>query len=482
MPLDSWLERDKKNERLDQSNEPDQTRRDFLRIMGVGALAAIGVTNDLAKLKQAQIAERHIHRQRTTPLPILIEANDTARERVRIMPGVPTFSRLREAGVFNNPRSFTPGLSAPRVEGIDSITDRPYDSVEWAITASSEALTEIGVKLADTPQTAELLQKPEVRILCPAAGVLLSPLEIAFQLAERSSALQRVHFTCTEVDDDTYKVIDSYIRRTVAVCSNTQNFSVREEEHPEISTDPRSSAKKKSMSFTYTNSAGRNITVAIDFELKMSGDHYFRAEAAKQADIYLLHDMDRTSHAGDFPQTKEAGDIYTLLTDTPITSLSEKKHFCIMNQVACGWHHDAPMVAEEGVGTIVNTVRGKPFGCGQNHLDHDNILAHPHLENAVVNIIELDSELITYLHQHWNNGMLRAYTLLTNPDALSDAISDDQEGRLRMLRQQFVTKVRTLRNPRIKNTIRAIAVKGLQHLREDRTRRAFYQAVIQATH
>lgn len=477
MALNSLNERNLLPAKSDsETKEPGSTRRDFLKILGLGTLAT-AIKTDIGRdnFQQEQARQRSSHARR--PHFPRLETAEVASEQIVIMPGIPTFSRLREMRVFNHRSTFAPPSQTPEPTGINWVTGREYDSVEYAITASSESLTEIGVRLAENPRTSPLLQQPEVRILCPASGVLLSPLEVAFQMAEKSAVTERFHFTYTEVESETYRAIDSYIRRMMWACNNTSDFHMSEENHPELG----STSKKKSMQFTYITASGRRVTIAVDFELQMSGDHYFRADSAAQADIVLFHDVDRTSHVGDFPQTKSAGDIYTLLTDTPSAGFSDKSHFCIISQEHCGWHHNAPSYATDGIGTVVETVQGKPFGCGQNHLDHDNILAHPHLEDATAQIVELDTALITYLHTHGNDELLRVYTLLLTPDALSQAMLDDQEGHVRVMLRNFVTKVSRIRDVRIKSIIRRVAQQGIDHVENDRPRRAFFQAVIQAT-
>lgn len=477
MALNSLRDRDRGSSTPDaHSNTQGSTRRDFLKILGLGALAATTKTDTGIELfQQEQTRQRSLH-ARARHFPRL-QTPEVASEQVVIMPGVPTFSQLREMRVFNHRSTFAPPNERAEPTGINWVTGREYDSVEYAITASSESLTDIGVRLAENPRTSPLLQQTEVRILCPASGVLLSPLEIAFQMAEKSSVTQRFHFTYTEIESDAYRAIDSYIRRMIWACNNTVDFRMSEEHHPELGL----TSKKKSMQFTYITATGRRVTIAVDFELQMSSDHYFRAASAAQADIVLFHDVDRTSHVGDFPQTKSAGDVYTLLTDTPSSGFSDKPHFCIISQEQCSWHHNAPSYATEGVGRVVETVQGKPFGCGQNHLDHDNILAHPHLENATAHVVELDTELIAYLHSHENDEFLRIYTLLLTPDALSQAMMDDQDGNLRVMLRNFVTKIGRIRDARIKGIIRRVARQGIDHVGNDRPRRAFFQAVMQAT-
>ncbi len=451
------------------------TRRDFLKILGLSALAATAKTDTGSERLQKERARQRCLHTRAQPLPRL-ETAEAANEQIVIAPGIPTFSRLRDMRVFNHRSTFAPPSQTPEPNGINWVTGREYDSVEYAITASSESLTDIGVRLAENPRTSPLLQQPEVRILCPASGVLLSPLEIAFQMAEKSAITQRFHFTYTEIDSESYSAIDSYIRRMMWACSNTSDFQMSEENHPELGL----TSKKKSMQFTYITATRRRVTITVDFELQMSGDHYFRAESAVQADILLFHDVDRTSHVGDFPQTKSAGDIYTLLTDTPPSSFGDKPHFCIIGQEHCSWHQNAPSYASEGVGTVIETVQGKPFGCGQNHLDHDNILAHPHLEDATAQIVELDTPMITYLRSLGNDEFLRVYTLLLTPDALSQAMMVDEEGQLRMMLRNFVSKVSRIRDTRIKGIIRRVARQGIDHVGNDRPRRSFFQAVMQA--
>lgn len=477
MGLNSLNDRNRASDLPDsRSNGQDSTRRDFLKILGLGALAATTKTDYGRAIFQEEQARQHSLHARPMHLPRL-QTPEVASEQIEIMPGVPTFSRLREMRIFNHRSTFAPPNERPEPTGINWVTGREYDSVEYAITASSESLTDIGVRLAENPRTSPLLQQAEVSILCPASGVLLSPLEIAFQMAEKSSVTQRFHFTYTEIESDAYRAIDSYTRRMIWACNNTADFRMSEENHPELG----SSSKKKSMQFTYITATSRRVTIAVDFELQMSGEHYFRAASAAQADIVLFHDIDRTSHVGDFPQTKSAGDVYTLLTDTPSSGFGDKPHFCIISQEHCGWHHNAPSYATEGIGTVVETVQGKPFGCGQNHLDHDNILAHPHLENATAHVVELDTELITYLRAHGNDEFLRIYTLLLTPDALSQAMMDDQDGNLRIMLRNFVTKVSRIRDARIKGIIRRVARQGIDHVADDRPRRAFFQAVMQAS-
>lgn len=430
-------------ESIPQASSPTLLdRRRLLKLLVSGAGAAVGIDQVSERLYDRQRMDRmiHSHVQRFTRIRRPRETGSVL-ERIHVNANEPTFNRLRKRDVF------------------------PSEHV-WAITADAEAFYTIGKTFAENRGTAELLQKEEIRVLVPAAGVLLSPIEIAFQLAEKSESLKRVHFTFTDIDQETYDVFDQYLSMAVAACENLGDLEVRIQAYPELAERSAQSSDshpaRKAMTFTYQTADHRSIEIVIDYELKMSGNHYFRAQSAAAADIYVFHDLDRVEHGGGFPATKEAGDIYTLLADTASRDLDTKKHFMVIDAPGGGYHH-----ASGSLGRVVETIRGERFGCGENHLDGNYPeglhLNEPVPDDHVIEITELDVELTESLRRHGGNSLLRAYSQLMVPAEFSIAMNFDDEGNFRLSMQRLARYVATLGSQRIKRMIQNGARETLHH-------------------
>ena len=424
-------------------------RRRILKWMGAGVVAATGIDRTFKALQERQLAARTIHDQphhfTRVQRP---ERRESGHEKIHINPNEPTFNRLRERGVF------------PREH-------------KWAITASAEAFHNIGKSFVENPGTAELLDKEEVRVLVPANGVLLSPLDIAFQLAEGSHTLQRVHFTLTDIDAETYGVLDQYVGMLVNGCDNLSDLVVNIESHPELSQEIRHTSSdtpaKKRMTFTYHTADHRAVAITIDYEFKMSGEHFFRAQSAADADIYVLHDIDRTD--GEPPSSKEAGDIYTLLSDTYSPRLRDKNHFVVLDSLTGQYRHATNSVGQTVVGSAAGDER---YGCGQNHLDTNTPtqmgLDRPAQPGRRVEIAQLDTELVEYLQRHGGDASFRAYSRLVTPGDFSMGMFVD-DGPFRQSMQHFAQLVHTTPNQRIKHLLQNAARETLryfeQHVNDD---------------
>ena len=333
------------------------SRREALQLLGIlaGTGVAAGTGLGLGKLTadwyraDTQRRLRHesdtVHPLRRIPYtPVHVQEVLRSHEKIHITSEQPTFNRLRN-GIF--PPEHT-----------------------WAITGSAEAFHKLGQTFTDNPRALEKLGSKEViNILVPANGVLLSPLDIAFKLAEKFSRLKTVNLTLTDIDTDAYGAIDEYVRRMVTACDNTANFTVVEQMHPEIA----AGAKRKIMRFTYQSGSGRTITMVVNFELQMSGSHYCRPESAADADIEVIHDIARIGNRGTFPFHSEIGDLYTLLSDT-LPTVTAKSHFCILQQKGCNFSRhrsEDGYINLPGIGVRVASIHGCRYGCGENHLDTD---------------------------------------------------------------------------------------------------------------
>lgn len=414
---------------------PNAERRRALQVLGVGGVLGVGAlaARELGQQKRQRMA---LHAQAPAPVHVPVPER-RAPERIRINPHEPTFNRLRERGVF-----------APEQK--------------WAITADAEAFYEIGRSFVHNPETAALRQEQELRILVPAAGVLLSQLELAFQLAEASTTLERVTFTFTEIDQASFDAFDRHVASLVRACENLENPRLSIEPHPELASGPDSHPAQKNLLFDYLTEDGRSVAVRIEYELAMSGDRYFRPQAAADADIVILHDIERSTDDGSFPATNEAGDLHTILADVPPRRMRGKKQYAVIDAPVAGYRHTG-----RAIGTVVGTVADERYGCGENHLDRNSReqlhLDRPREEGHVVEIIEVDQELPRQLRRHGGERLVQAYGRLLIPlefeSAWVEQGSDGSRASVELLRHHLPM----MGSPRVKETIRMAALELLAY-------------------
>ncbi len=428
----------------EEQQERTVTRRSFLQALG---LASIGVAAGIVG-----ISGRTPEQPPTPAPPELAPAPERALERFRITSSESTFNRLREANVF------------------------PKEH-KWEITANAEAFYDIGRAFVQNPETAELMRQEEINILCPAAGNLLSPLEIAFQIAESTSSVQRVRFTFTEIDQEKYDTIDQYIGMLVNACENTFDFSVSTEAHPElagsrpareggiaVTLEPAGPTEdhpvKKMMQFAYRTTDNRTVTITIDFELQMSGSDYYREESSEQADIFVFHDLDIDTCMGFISSFDE--EPYLLLKHAARGSLANKKHYLVMKQEmpeTSRMRGNQP-IAYAALGQITATLQDHHYGCGENHWDteaHDNPTRPL---NSATAIIDLDTALFDALRIHGGEPALIGYSHLLRSNSQDSAGNEQIFSPL----DHLISALQDISDHRIKERIRFLAISCLMQI------------------
>lgn len=177
--------------RVDEPPSKIYSRRDVLKILGLGTVVSA-----------ADVRSRSID-----PIQPVIPSAGHSLEKLHIRAGTAILPQMRDHMVFPEGR-------------------------KWEITANAEGFCDVGKNLVSNPATAALLHQKEIKLLCPAGGNLLSPLEIAFQIAEGSNQVDRVHFAITEIDIEKYRSIDQLVQSLVSACDNTTHFQVRQEYYP----------------------------------------------------------------------------------------------------------------------------------------------------------------------------------------------------------------------------------------------------------
>lgn len=364
------------------------SRRAFLgkALAGTAALGA-------GALGIKEIYEKTEHRpSRHTPLQPAEHPPTREQELFRIDPNKPSFNQLREYGVF------------------------PRDH-KWEITASSEAFHAIGKGFVENPETAHLLEQEEVHLLIPASGVLLSPLEIAFQFAERSPKTKRVRLTMTEVDPEALAAIDTYVKMLDDACRNMGNLTV-ETAFTGEPIDENTRPTRKTIRFDYTNQQQKKIEMKIEFEYFMSGENYLRAESAAESDIIVMHDVNREQSLSGF-FTKEAGDLYTILHDADSQRFSSKPHYAVT-------HRTENTPDSSGMGQNVMRLNAIRYGCGENHLDADTPESR-HLDEPVsvkhgVDIIRIDTIALHQINAYDTETVQNLFLLTAVPEEFEEKI------------------------------------------------------------
>jgi len=318
--------------------------------------------------------------------------------------------------------------------------------LKWAITASSEAFTNLGNRFAQTVDGRELLTKQELNILVPASGFKLSQLDMVFAMLNRQNSVKGVKLTFTEIDEDAYRLIDRNIRALDQAWEGIGNVSVMEKifdgkdvqerminDTPVRAMDenaPLRSAlrdadlfsvaekahltllpKQKKISFIYTNRFGKNIEFEINFEYRMSGRRYFRTESGNEADIIILDDVgDTISRArgrnieDNTPEFNAFEHDANLAIDYATPAWNKKTHYVVIDIF--------DKVNSRGIGGQVVRDLNNAYGCGNNHLDIEPTRPLNAYMGRGAEIIRVDTELLRAILLRGGEKALHAYAFL----------------------------------------------------------------------
>lgn len=375
--------------------EPSPTRRELLKLGALGGAAAIAGYGYYHEQEQ----RRALHQQ--TPSAEAMRGSSVERlraleeRRFRIPANQPTFLRLREAGVFSR-------------------------GTAWSTTASTEAFHEMGMRMAGSQETRGLLNQEELRFVVPAAGSLLSPLDLAFQFAERSPVVKTIHLAASEISTDSARAWEARLREMVASLAAIEGFRLQTRSFPPTRAKGEASSVTEAR-FIYKNGQGRGVEIVIQYEVNRSGERYMRPEAADQADILVLHDIDRKSDSlgSGYPELqaeKTAGDLYTLLRESTQRP-SHKARYAIMEYR----EEDEPFIPAS-VGRLLWRIPGQYFGCGENHMEHGtkserSAYAVSGAPRGLAALLELNTPLLAAM-ANADEGLIQAYITMASPAEL----------------------------------------------------------------
>lgn len=307
---------------------------------------------------------------------------------------------------------------------------------KWKITASSKAFHDMAKRITQSPDLQEVLHQEEIKILYPAAGMHLSPLELAFEFAEHSTTLKKVEFTYTEIDDKSDKMIGSMVERLVIAHPNLHNYKL-------VQTDISEEAHRKTITFTYKTSDQRNIQITINYEFKMSGEDFFRKESAKESDFFISHDIG----AGESSATKAV----LVFIGAFQKEWDQKPHYLLVEYLG----PNNRRIEYEGMGNIVAVSKGHNYGCGENHFDEQPNRKPVFNQSAV---IKLDTKALSYIAENGGNELVSQYAIEiahgTMVDPLHEAVDksitaekDTNRWKTRRIIQELSDKSN---NPKIK--------------------------------
>jgi hypothetical protein len=225
----------------------------------------------------------------------------------------------------------------------------------WAVTANSETFSKMGELMADVPKVQDLLNKAEINVLYPGAGVHLSPLDLLFQLSRKFQNLQKINLTFTEIDPKSYKGIDKQVQRLDQALDTISGLQITEEAASTSAdskpADPAKQPKIKTIKFNYQSQDGRPIQFQINYEYRMSGEKYFRTQSLADADLIINHDMD----AGVEYQSEGHHAIFEYLSSYD-SEWNKKPHLLLIET------RPQTMI----LGNSLKVIQ-MPYGCGENH-------------------------------------------------------------------------------------------------------------------
>ncbi len=404
------------------------TKKSRLYELGTATLlAAMNVSSDermeAARARQEQHTQEAIRRTQVAPEE---RRTDPVERRFHPSRTRPILAHLREEKVF-------------------------LEREMWATTASSQAFHRLGAELADSPETNQLLDQREVRLMVPASGELLSPLEMGFQLAERSPVLERLQMTGTEIDETLFVQWEQRLREMAEAIEGIEDLTVRVEEHPEYAAQPANRPRKKIVTWNYRAENGRRVLFQLELELGMSGERYMRPELANQADLLILHDINRGP--SDSFATASAGDLFTVLTEST-TQTGRRPRYVVIEQ--------SPLepYSLNGIGRVRLNIQGERYGCGENHLapDRHNAPAYglDRPPRSSILVIELQTELLQVLGRPENRLLAEVYTALLVPAEFERRLVLDEEGFTHQVRMAQ-RALHTVSNRMVKQAFREAA-------------------------
>lgn len=290
------------------------------------------------------------------------------------------------------------------------------ENKKWAVTANGEAFSELATTLENAPATRELLEKEKLSLVYPGSGMHLSPLEMARQLAEKSTTLNEIDLTYTEVKPDFYKEIDKVLKTYVDRNSQFSDYRLETiEPSTSLEKDP-DSPRRKIMTFTFTNSDQRQIKMKLDFQYKMSGEKYFSKEVSDQSNFFIMHDSSDEAYGNG----KSKLDIKVLLENLDFSSDHPQKVFAVINddEILQKRHGYTNQGVFQVLGKVVAAQDGLPFGCGQNHWD-DQKRRNKNLSEAGQKditeraiIVEIDMAVLAEIKKMGGKDALIAYASL----------------------------------------------------------------------
>ncbi|MBI4836350.1 MAG: hypothetical protein HY817_03750 [Candidatus Abawacabacteria bacterium] len=380
----------------------------------------------------------------------LTEEKEAKRERLPLVPGKSLIEQLRSKDIF------------------------PV-AHEWSVAASAEAFVDIGQSFLTIPAARDLRKQEVIKILCPASGYLISPLEIAFTIAQEAPDVKCFEYTMTEIGSKYFESIDEHIRRLVEHGTNFSDLHITIEQHPEVATG----AKRKLITFECHLPPQRKVLIKINFELNMSGETYYRHEAARESDIWVFHDLGEVqAPSGVLSRSNEAkGEVYIMVDHASRGSLTNKRHFWV-NQLTPSPNDPAPLgsylrrnpINYQGVAAIRARSDKHPYGCGHNHFDSPGRRARASYwaSSSTVGILEVDTRLLQIVNNCGGEYMLQIYAMLLQSERFDEYFPYEtfEQNSLPLI-DQFITKLSFISDHEAQDTLFSVAQSYLLAMRNE---------------